>query len=89
MLPYHLRVPVYGKSNEHLKKSAVEEKAVAARGGPVQGAIEDDILLLQAKYVTELQNRSQDQKHDDNDGFAFGIFRELFTKSKVAMPTSR
>ncbi|CAJ1966899.1 unnamed protein product [Cylindrotheca closterium] len=85
MLPYHLRVPVYGKQNEHIKRSAAEEKAVAARGGPVQVAIEEDILLLQAKYVNQLLAKKQRENQHDEEGFAFLIFRELFAHSKVAM----
>ncbi|KAL3943492.1 MAG: hypothetical protein SGBAC_002457 [Bacillariaceae sp.] len=85
MLPYHLRVPVYGKQNEHVKKSAAEEKSVAARGGPLQGAIAEDILLLQAKYLIQLLAKRQTEKQHYEEGFAFGIFRELFADSKVAM----
>jgi hypothetical protein len=88
MLPYRLRPPVYGKTNEHLKRSQAQ-KATPQQpdGGPIQAAMVADLKGLQWKflqsscYSTESSNT---EKHFAR-GRTFTDFKNLMEKSKVAL----
>lgn len=83
MLPYKLRPPVFGNTNENRKrKSDGSQQQVAQGGGPVQQAISQDLENFRHSVVDRLQivNAS-----DWKVGDAFRLFKELFGTAKLAL----
>ena len=91
MLPYRLRAPIYGGKLKKEKEITEKNNAKYATnpyygGGPVQVAIEKDLLLLREKYYEALQQQQQ-QQHTNHckKGDAFRVFQTVFTEAKVAL----
>ena len=83
MLPYRLRAPIYGKQSEDIKKRNAGDD-ISKGGGPVQRAIEQDLKEFQTLFVTKLSAYQQQHTHW-KAGIAFGIFKECFQASKIAV----
>ena len=85
MLPYRLRPPIYGKKLQRLKDDKAGEDVLRG-GGPVQRAIEQDLLAIRGpflKVTQEQQQASTTNSHWDS-GKSFRCFKTVFGSSKVA-----
>jgi hypothetical protein len=111
MLPYRRRPPVYGGKLAEKKKQEAEEAVKNSNnensddptkasdplhgGGPVQRAIEHDLLDLRTKFV-QLLHEEVTTNHDGNhrrrhmdQGQVFGLFKTVFGEAKIALLHSR
>jgi hypothetical protein len=85
MLPYRLRPAIYGKKLQRLKDEKAGEDVLRG-GGPLQRAIEQDLLEIRGPFLEvaqEQQHASTTNRHLDS-GKSFQCFKTVFGSSKVA-----
>jgi hypothetical protein len=86
MLPYTLRPPCYGGK---LKKPIDSQHAAIPfeqGGGPLQRAIYEDLLLLQASFHKTVDANAQHPAHcHEKTGAMFAIFKSVFGNAKAAL----
>jgi hypothetical protein len=80
MLPYHLRPPSEGKSIKKKPDSAVADYR---NGGPIQQAIQEDLLDVRGDFVRELGESVTDPAADIL-GASFAACKTIFRRRKVA-----
>lgn len=85
MLPYRLRPPTFSDKAFKEKKQN-ESKNMLAGGGPVQRAMELDLMELRPKFLEQLNRTSQQH---NSPGATFGAFRNVFGQAKVALVHTR
>ena len=95
MLPYSLRHPIYGgqlKKRKQASLSPAEVRNVYNGGGPVQRAIEQDLLALLPAFESQLTADISSVISIDTmprPGTAFRAFRTVFGGAKVALLHTR
>lgn len=90
MLPYRLRPPIYGKRLKQRKQQEDPDyiQNAAVGGGPLQRALEKDLVALRPEFVEHLSQQSS-TADVNKPGFAFAAFKQVFGGAKVAVLHSR
>ena len=84
MFPYRLRNPAYGRKLSSWRDPKDKDKEFH-RGGPVQVAIEKDLVLHCETFLDAWNTEIASESTDDNKaaGVAFRRFKQLFASSKL------
>jgi hypothetical protein len=82
MLPYHLRPPSAGKK-KGVKKIPDGVVADYPNGGPIQRAIQEDLLDVRGDFVRELQLGASSPVAGRH-GASFAVCKRIFRRRKVA-----
>ena len=90
MLPYRLRPPTFG--GKELKQKQTESKdEILSGGGPVQRAMELDLMELRPVFLERLENMPSPEPENCHSapGEAFRVFGQVFGEAKIALVNTR
>ena len=98
MLPYYLRKPLYGSREKNLQR---KRDVDGGGGGPIEAAITNDLMNLREQFRKKIHAychtvekcdshcqhslMSGDASFHWKPGTAFGIFKDIFRSSRMAM----
>lgn len=92
MLPHRLRPPSFATKELRAQKQQQEPNdGVLSGGGPIQRAMEKDLLELRPGFLQQIENLSTNQQNQQHcsTGEAFKCFKRIFGQAKVALVHTR
>lgn len=93
MLPFHMRPPAYGaklkKKRQHTSSVDLDSIHPYRDGGPLQRAIQDDLLDVRPLFCDAVASLSEGCNVHHPNGAAFAIYKAVFGSAKLALLHTR